>query len=155
MIKKRYGNRPVPNGTHDPSKMLPVCLAPKPGFCIKSTALSPGLIRPEQQRDGDLQPIPIPPHRKVFVNIAWDANVPPPPPPPEDADLMVPVIVSSPRADKDKGAFHPPVNLSNIPNPTLKYMPSRQSMRRHRLHIPYVREITYPARPGVQALPSR
>ena len=60
---------------------------------------------------------------KIFVNIAWDANVPPPPEGSEDAiqkvmsgegeldegalatgrGWFVPVVVSEPRSDADKG----------------------------------------------------
>ena len=62
----------------------------------------------------------VPKGLKVFVNIAWDANVPPPPEGSEEViqkamlgedldDLnpegwYVPVIVSDGRQDKDKGA---------------------------------------------------
>ena len=108
--------------------MHPVSLAPRPGFCIKSTTLSPGIIHSGNHANPNLlepnAPIPIPLHRKVFVNIAWDVNVPPPPEGSEDAIQMamqgedqidehnpngwyVPVIVSNPREDKDKGTFHP------------------------------------------------
>ena len=62
----------------------------------------------------------IPKGVKVFLNIAWDRNVPPPPPADEEAirrailaeDVVesigdgayfVPAIVSEPREDRDKG----------------------------------------------------
>jgi hypothetical protein len=46
--------------------MLPVSLAPRPGFCIKSTTLPPGIIYPGNNL---IEPaIDIPLHRKVFVN---------------------------------------------------------------------------------------
>ena len=113
--------------------MIPVSLAPRPGFCVKSKTLSPGVIYPKPSTDKTnvnlLEPattaIPIPPHYKIFINIAWDANVPPPPEGSEDAiqramlgedqidehsnpnGWYVPVIVSNPREDKDKGMCHP------------------------------------------------
>jgi hypothetical protein len=137
-------------------RMVPVSLAPRPGFCIKSTTLSPGAIHPTNPSLLETA-IPIPPHRKVFVNIAWDANVPPPPEGSEDAiqnamqgeDLMdessnpngwyVPVIVSNPREVMDKGTFHPPLPDSGHPEPRS----SRQPLRRIRLRVPYVRKIAY------------
>ena len=113
--------------------MVPVSLTPKPGFCVKSTTLVSAVIcfQPKESKNNPnlLEPapsaVPIPPHRKVFVNIAWDANVPPPPDGSEDAiqkamlgtdqidehsnphGWYVPVIVSNPREDKDKGLFRP------------------------------------------------
>lgn len=82
---------------------MSVELQPKAGFCVKTTviystsAVQHGL--------------------KVFVNIAWDKNVPPPPEASDDvvqlamtgadtsADAWyVPVIVSAGREDTDKGA---------------------------------------------------
>lgn len=109
--------------------MVPVSLSPKPGFCVKSTTLSPAVFYPprsEQQKTNLLEPAPVgpvvvPQNRKVFVNIAWDTNVPPPPEGSEEAiqnamqgeeidednpnGWFVPVIVSNAKADKDKGAF--------------------------------------------------
>ena len=98
-------------------------LSPKPGFCVKSSTLTPGLLPPAPSDPKILEPttpIPIPKGTKVFINIAWDPNVPAPPPGSEDAiqramegqDDMdetnpdgwyVPVIVSPPRRDVDKG----------------------------------------------------
>jgi hypothetical protein len=82
---------------------LSISLSPTPGFCIKSKTLTPVST-------------------KVFINIAWDKNVPSPPKSSED-DIQramkgdvdergnpwyVPVVVSEPRQDKDKGK--PPFN---------------------------------------------
>ena len=101
-------------------------LAPKPGFCIKSTTLAPAVLPPPPPsgpKNANLleptAPIPVPKGQKVFVNLAWDANVPPPPEGSEDAiqramqgeevdegnpaGWYVPVIVSNARQDKDKG----------------------------------------------------
>ncbi|KDR74195.1 hypothetical protein GALMADRAFT_100012 [Galerina marginata CBS 339.88] len=91
-------------------------LAPKAGFCIKSTTLAPAGL-------------------KVFVNIAWDPNVPPPPEGSEDAiqramqgeDIdetnssgwYVPVIVSNAREDKDKSGS-PSLVFDCIYNTTVK-----------------------------------
>ncbi|KIK09537.1 hypothetical protein K443DRAFT_671439 [Laccaria amethystina LaAM-08-1] len=76
---------------------LSISLSPTPGFCVKSKTLTP---------------VPT----KVFINIAWDKNVPSPPKSSED-DIQramkgdvdergnpwyVPVVVSEPRQDKDK-----------------------------------------------------
>ncbi|KAF8200358.1 pre-RNA processing PIH1/Nop17-domain-containing protein [Pholiota molesta] len=98
---------------HPPAQTR-IQLAPKAGFC--TTLLEPPSA-----------PRPVPQGTKVFVNIAWDANVPPPPegseeavqramrgvePDAQGADAMagvdgagewyVPVIVSPPREDTDK-----------------------------------------------------
>jgi len=100
-------------------------LAPKAGFCIKSASLAPGILPQAQKVDKNvLEPvptaIPIPTHTKIFVNIAWDPQVPPPPEGSEDAireamqgedvgeeneqGWYVPVIVSPGREDRDKCA---------------------------------------------------
>ena len=93
-----------------------VDLTPSPGFCVKSTTQNSATVA---SRDSPA-PVTIPSGLKVFVNIAWDANVPPPPDgsdaaieramsdsAPVDADQalqwFVPVIVSDPRPDTDKG----------------------------------------------------
>jgi len=88
-------------------------LSPSPGFCIKSAALQQGVIyiqnEPSQVEQGF----------KIFVNIAWDKNVPPPPEGSEE-DIrsamqgqdtiehvvngwFAPVVVSEGRKDTDKG----------------------------------------------------
>ncbi|RPD60719.1 hypothetical protein L227DRAFT_81444 [Lentinus tigrinus ALCF2SS1-6] len=106
-----------------------VDLAPSPGFCVKSTTQNSAATK-------DAAPITIPSGLKVFVNIAWDANVPPPPDgsdaaieramsdsTPVDADQalqwFVPVIVSEPRPDTDK-AGKPSVVFDCIFNSSLK-----------------------------------
>ena len=113
--------------------MIQVSLSPKPGFCIKSTTLSPAVFYPpgsgsEQQAknpnllEPTLSQVIVPQNHKVFVNIAWDTNVPPPPEGSEEAiqkamqgedeidednpdGWFVPVIVSNAKADKDKGGL--------------------------------------------------
>ena len=104
-----------------------VTLKPNPGFCVKSTTLQAGSYTPSAQStpSGNVaieEPpsrttISIPNGLKVFINIAWDHNVPPPPEGVEEAvkkayfegedapddDVYVPVVVSDGRQDKDKG----------------------------------------------------
>lgn len=111
-----------------------VDLTPKPGFCVKTSALQSAVCRVTGQsllapvdKPATIAPVPgtlvIPQGMKVFVNVAWDANVPPPPEGSEEAiqramageeeidedaiargDLwFVPVVVSEPRSDTDKG----------------------------------------------------
>ncbi|KIM77387.1 hypothetical protein PILCRDRAFT_12029 [Piloderma croceum F 1598] len=105
-----------------------VKLKPSPGFVVKSTTLNDAQYRSHSQALSTpsstlLEPssdigILVPKGLKVFVNIAWDANVPPPPEGSEDViqkamlgedldDLnpegwYVPAIVSGGRQDKDK-----------------------------------------------------
>lgn len=91
--------------------MIRVTLSPSAGFCIKSVALNSST---KVSQKGI----------KLFINIAWDENVPPPPHGSEQAvqDAMhgredeqdegalkdgtwfVPVVVSEPREDSDKCA---------------------------------------------------
>ena len=110
-------------------------LAPKAGFCIKTTTLAPAVLPappaslpkptsdsapPNARLEPPAGPIPVPQGRKVFVNIAWDPNVPPPPEgteedvrramegtdyvaKSEEGGWYVPVIVSNAREDVDKG----------------------------------------------------
>lgn len=112
-----------------------VDLTPKPGFCVKTSALQSAVCRvtgqsllaPLDKPANAIAPVPgtlvIPQGMKVFVNVAWDANVPPPPEGNEEAiqramageeeideDAIargelwfVPVVVSEPRSDTDKG----------------------------------------------------
>ncbi|KAF9526056.1 pre-RNA processing PIH1/Nop17-domain-containing protein [Crepidotus variabilis] len=131
---------------------VPVSLSPRPGFCVKSTTLGPGVIpppppsaasatKPKATHPNFLEPtaaanapIPVQKGTKVFVNIAWDANVPPPPEGNEDAiqramqgedDQLnpdawyVPVIVSNARQDKDK-AGSPSIVFDCIYNSSVK-----------------------------------
>ncbi|KAF9477467.1 hypothetical protein BDN70DRAFT_881171 [Pholiota conissans] len=138
-------------------------LAPKAGFCIKTTTLEPAVLPPDISRSQTQQqnakttllepapaPRPIPQGRKVFVNIAWDANVPPPPEGSEEAvqramqgvdpslgedgiresgaegeEWYVPVIVSPAREDVDK-AGKPSLLFDCVYNSTLKSRTLRQ-----------------------------
>ena len=90
-----------------------VHLSPSPGFCIKSAALQPAILSIKNES------VQVQKGLKIFVNIAWDNNVPPPPESNEeaiqramqgqDADKrnadgwFVPVVVSEGRQDTDKG----------------------------------------------------
>lgn len=137
-----------------------VQLSPTPGFCVKTTTLEPGYLPPastpelgsttkaaktsgtaDSKSHGGLlepsssfEPIPVPVGMKVFVNMAYDANVPPPPqgsedvikraikgeePPEGEESYYVPVIVSHPREDKDKSG-NPSLVVDCVFNSTLK-----------------------------------
>lgn len=116
------------------SSYVRVQLAPKAGFCVKTSTLTPAVLpppptslaaaakspsaTPNERLEPPPGPILVPQGRKVFVNIAWDPNVPPPPEGTEEdvrramegADSeeakggwYVPVIVSHAREDVDKG----------------------------------------------------
>lgn len=100
-------------------------LQPVAGFCIKTTTVQPAIYTPfaSPKPPHVLEPppssLPIPKGQKIFVNIAWDSNVPPPPPGNEQTiqramhgdeldernpdAWYVPVVVSRGRQDKDKG----------------------------------------------------
>jgi len=109
--------------------LLSVTLKPIPGFCVKSVILQDGTYAtsaPGAQPDKFILGEPFPTRNtiaiskglKVFVNIAWDPNVPPPP---DGVDLAIqkvfgadgdtssaddwymPVVISDGRQDKDKG----------------------------------------------------
>lgn len=93
-------------------------LKPASGFCIKSTTI----YTPSQSSlDSNHASIPVPIGYKVFINIAWDPNVPSPPAGSEEIiqramkgdgvdnqisdGWYVPVFVSDGRQDKDKGGL--------------------------------------------------
>ncbi|KAI0087601.1 pre-RNA processing PIH1/Nop17-domain-containing protein [Irpex rosettiformis] len=131
-----------------------VPLAPSAGFCIKSTALQPAVCKVSgtfvddaagsaasalSASGGNTNMIAIARGQKVFINVAWDANVPPPPDASndeihramageQDADegsfatggaWFVPVIVSEPRNDLDK-AGKPSIIFDCVYNSSLK-----------------------------------
>ncbi|KAJ7434070.1 pre-RNA processing PIH1/Nop17-domain-containing protein [Mycena latifolia] len=105
---------------------LPVSLKPTAGFCLKSSTVQPAVLKvgsAAPPAPNSLEPqstsIAIPKAFKVFVNIAWDPNVPPPPEGNEEAiqramrgeddpdhlnpdAWFVPVVVSDARRDTDK-----------------------------------------------------
>lgn len=103
------------------SSTIDLQLSPKPGFCVKTATLAGAVILPAVKEPTASSSASVPEGLKVFVNIAWDTNVPPSPQGSEEAILRaihgedveeadaagfyIPAIVSSPREDKDKGAF--------------------------------------------------
>ncbi|KAG1774696.1 pre-RNA processing PIH1/Nop17-domain-containing protein [Suillus placidus] len=125
---------------------ISLALNPVPGFCLKSNVLQTAVVHrtatshpPSTPSDtlGALPRLPftIPKGLKVFVNIAWDTNVPPPPPGSEDAiqkamhgqdydesnfdASFVPVVVSDLRDDKDK-AGQPALVVDCVFNTSIK-----------------------------------
>lgn len=99
--------------------METVALSPVPGFCVKSRAINDALVHltASDQPHG----VHVQKGLKIFVNVAWDPNVPPPPPSSDDAihramqglDIdasnseawFVPVVLSDARQDSDKGWY--------------------------------------------------
>src|ERR1700678_1732620 len=80
------------------SSTVRIDLAPKAGFCIKSSSLTPAVLPPPPPPPSSKKsptnpnlleltpgPIPVAKGLKVFINIAWDPHVPPPPEGNEDA----------------------------------------------------------------------
>ncbi|KAF8840324.1 hypothetical protein BDN67DRAFT_968730 [Paxillus ammoniavirescens] len=121
---------------------IAVTLNPVPGFCVKSKATNVAIVHrtaSDSPHDipGDTSKsiLPVQKGSKIFVNIAWDANVPPPPPGSEDAirDAMqgleidesnpdawfVPVVVSDARPDSDKGG-QPAIVFDCVFNASIK-----------------------------------
>ncbi|KII90276.1 hypothetical protein PLICRDRAFT_138848 [Plicaturopsis crispa FD-325 SS-3] len=119
-----------------------VTLSPTPGFCVKSTALVDCIYSdaPNSNLSASTsasalagQPVQtrIPKGFKVFVNVAWDKNVPAPPQVPEDVvqramrgedveeDWYVPVVVSKGRQDVDR-AGKPSLVFDCVMNAGLK-----------------------------------
>ncbi|KAI0688502.1 pre-RNA processing PIH1/Nop17-domain-containing protein [Cytidiella melzeri] len=126
-------------------------LSPLAGFCIKSSALQPAVCKVTGESTAALSAqtssailplnntIAVARGQKVFINIAWDANVPPPPDASNDEiqkamnggqdfddDVLasggawfVPVIVSEPRTDVDK-AGKPSIVFDCVYNSSLK-----------------------------------
>lgn len=97
------------------STVVSINLSPTPGFCVKSSTLQHQKLNLLEQK------VPIPIGYKVFINVAWDPNVPAPPKGSEEIiqramkghpvdelnpdGWYVPVIVSEGRQDKDKGTL--------------------------------------------------
>ncbi|KAG2035492.1 pre-RNA processing PIH1/Nop17-domain-containing protein [Suillus americanus] len=107
------------------SSSISLALNPVPGFCVKSNVLHPAVVHRTATSH--------PPRLKVFVNIAWDTNVPPPGS--EDAiqkamrgqdydgsnseGSLIPVVVSDLRDDKDK-AGQPALVIDCVFNTSIK-----------------------------------
>lgn len=102
-------------------KAIRVTIKPTPGFCIKTKTIQDCLYKPSNppsltsplsitNQDGRVS---FPEGLKVFINVAWDSNVPPPPDATEEViesviagseeGWFVPIIVSEGRLDVDKG----------------------------------------------------
>jgi len=134
------------NAARDQSIATMIELQPIAGFCIKTTteqsAIYTPLASPKPQNVLEPLPssLPIPKGLKIFVNIAWDPNVPPPPLGNEqaiqramhghqldqhDSDAWyVPVVISHGRQDRDKG--HLPQDP--FPHTFLSFDISRQAI---------------------------
>ncbi|KAJ3773294.1 pre-RNA processing PIH1/Nop17-domain-containing protein [Lentinula raphanica] len=138
--------------------MLSVSLKPIAGFCIKTTTVQPSSYTPSSLKrslNAQTDSTHIPSGFKIFVNVAWDANVPPPPDGNEEAiqramrgdDLdkgnldnwFVPVIVSEGRFDTDKGGkpslvfdcvFHTSVKSRTLRDPEFKVFIIELSLQR-------------------------
>ncbi|KAK7055214.1 PIH1 domain-containing protein 1 [Favolaschia claudopus] len=139
-----------------------VSLKPTPGFCFKTTALQPALLHVTPAVSAGpnaLEPrtaaIPVPLNRKVFINIAWDSQVPPPPEGNEEAiqsamhgqddenlnpdAWFVPVIVSEPREDSDKSGnpslvfdcvYHTSIKSRTLRDPAFKIFVQELALQR-------------------------
>ncbi|KAJ3875142.1 pre-RNA processing PIH1/Nop17-domain-containing protein [Lentinula edodes] len=138
--------------------MLSVSLKPVAGFCIKTSTVQPSSFTPlslKQSPSAQNTSISIPQGYKIFVNVAWDANVPPPPDGNEDAiqramngdeldkgnldDWFVPVIVSEGRLDTDKAGkpslvfdcvFHNSIKSRTVRDPEFKVFIIELSIQR-------------------------
>ncbi|KAG8215273.1 pre-RNA processing PIH1/Nop17-domain-containing protein [Butyriboletus roseoflavus] len=115
--------------TATPGKVA-VALNPVPGFCVKSRATNDTLVHLTQPLD-----VHVKKGLKIFVNIAWDSNVPPPPPGNDDAihramrglgiddsnpgAWFVPIVLSDARQDSDK-AGQPAIVFDCVLNPSIK-----------------------------------
>ncbi|KAJ7145925.1 pre-RNA processing PIH1/Nop17-domain-containing protein [Mycena epipterygia] len=132
---------------------IPVSLKPIPAFCIKSSTLEPCLVKvapPVPSGPNSLEPrstsIAIPKGQKVFINIAWAAEVPAPPEGNEEAiqramlgeddtdhlnpdAWFVPVVVSDPKQDTDKAGksslvfdciYHTSIRSRTVRDPVFK-----------------------------------
>ncbi|KAJ7041272.1 pre-RNA processing PIH1/Nop17-domain-containing protein [Mycena alexandri] len=128
-----------------------VSLKPSAGFCIKTTLVKSAILQPQSSvppGPNSLEPpnpsIAVPANRKIFINFAWDAQVPPPPEGNEEAiqramhgedehlnpdAWFVPVIVSEPRQDTDKSGnpslvfdciFHSSIRSRTVRDPAFK-----------------------------------
>ena len=99
-----------------------IVLSPSPGFVVKTTNQEPGIYSPTVPPDKQPSPtllepaqrsIPVPHGFKIFINIAFDRDVPPPPQSSEsdirkamagdDKTHFVPIVVSDGHEVTDKG----------------------------------------------------
>ena len=165
--------------TVTPDKVA-VAFNPVPGFCVKSRSTNNAVVHLTGQPD-DLHVIK---GLKVFVNIAWDENIPPPPPATDDAvqramqglDIdeyspeawFVPIVLSDARQDSDKGQCHTrSVDIvlrgASVSDAmlvirliiSLILSHSGPAIHRLRLCAQPVHQISLPQRFGLQKLPHR
>ncbi|KAJ6553989.1 pre-RNA processing PIH1/Nop17-domain-containing protein [Mycena vulgaris] len=130
---------------------LPVSLKPTAGFCLKSSTLQETVLKISsavRPSPNSLEPqsksIVVPKGLKVFINIAWDPNVPPPPEGNEeaiqramrgedDADHLnpdawfVPVVVSDAKQDTDK-AGNPSLVFDCVYNSSIRSRTVRDAL---------------------------
>ncbi|KAJ7737852.1 pre-RNA processing PIH1/Nop17-domain-containing protein [Mycena maculata] len=131
---------------------VPVQLNPVAAFCIKSSTVQSGVLSiapPARHGPNFLEPqrasIAVRQGLKVFVNIAWDPNVPPPPEGNEEAiqramrgeddthpnpdAWFVPVVVSDAKQDTDKAGnpslvfdcvYHTSIKSRSVRDPIFK-----------------------------------
>ncbi|KAJ7778406.1 pre-RNA processing PIH1/Nop17-domain-containing protein [Mycena metata] len=141
---------------------VPLKLKPSPGFCIKSVTLQPSVLKVATSQvplgPNSLEPqntsIAVPVNRKIFINFAWDAQVPPPPEGNEEAiqramhgedehlnpdAWFVPVVVSEPRQDTDKSGnpslvfdciFHSSIRSRTVRDPAFKIFIQELALQR-------------------------
>lgn len=98
------------------SETVSVNLKPTAGFCIKTKTVQDALYKPV----GNDSELPLGKGMKIFMNVAWDSNVPAPPETSEEIiekvlagtedqedAWYVPIVVSEGRLDADKGKHSP------------------------------------------------
>ncbi|KAI5990452.1 pre-RNA processing PIH1/Nop17-domain-containing protein [Pisolithus albus] len=134
------------------TKQVAVTLNPVPGFCVKTRATNDTVVHTSIADGVDVsrgtrvnrasQLIPVTKDLKIFVNIAWDSNVPPPPQGSEEAvqramrglhidesspdSWFVPLVVSDARRDSDK-AGKPAIVFDAVFNPSIKSRASKDA----------------------------
>ncbi|KAI6030283.1 hypothetical protein EDC04DRAFT_2868976 [Pisolithus marmoratus] len=126
-----------------------VTLNPVPGFCVKSRATNDTVVHAsianvssDAQVNRASHLVPVTKGLKIFVNIAWDSNVPPPPQGSEEAvqhamrglhidesnpdNWFVPLVVSDARSDSDK-AGQPAIVFDAVFSPSIKSRTSKDA----------------------------
>ncbi|KIK11810.1 hypothetical protein PISMIDRAFT_19213 [Pisolithus microcarpus 441] len=132
------------------NKQVAVTLNPVPGFCVKTRATNDTVVHASITDGADVSRdtqvnrgshlIPVTKDLKIFVNIAWDSNVPPPPQGSEEAvqramrglhidesgpdSWFVPLVVSDARRDSDK-AGKPAIVFDAVFNLSIKSRTSK------------------------------
>ncbi|KAJ7670525.1 pre-RNA processing PIH1/Nop17-domain-containing protein [Mycena rosella] len=146
----------------------PVQLKPTAGFCLKSSTIQPAVLTSPNSLSASTA---IPKGLKVFVNIAWDPNVPAPPEGNEEAiqramrgedtaqpnpdAWFVPVVVSDAKNDTDKAGkpslvfdcvFHSSVRARTVRDPLFKTFIQELALQRIEAQTPLLlsRQISTP-----------